>query len=540
MKEDLDTKLYNDYLNGDENAFELLYNRYKSKIQYFIFNIIKDYEKAEDITQEVFLYIFQNNSKIECSFKYYIYLISKSRAFTYINKETRRTEIVEEYITSNNEIHEDVLETIVRNENKKEILNALNKLDDKYKNVLYLVMIEGLSYKETSKILGETMPNTKSLIHRGKKQLRAILVKKGFDAEMKKISKLLLSVVLVIILATGITYAAIKVYKRIQGQASLSPIFTEKLGDTNMNNIWVGSFQIAWNEFCETIGGDIVFEDGNSTLVDELNKKYFTKENLSEEDYYINIGKISPELKNKIIKDLNDKFNLNRSIILDKIDFNNSINNGYTIYSILIKNFEFKIPFDKLGGFRFGDYEDKVEYFGINNASDEDLNNNVEVLFYDSNEFAVKLLTKENEEVILYKTDNSSSFSKTYENLIEKSNKYNGNKTFSKTDELKVPYINVDTIINYDDLCGKYIKDTNGMYISNAFQNVIFNLNEVGCNLISESGIKSEYIIENENTRYFYYNDNFIVFIKEQDKDLPYFSLVVNNLDTLELEVLSN
>lgn len=540
MKEDLDTKLYNDYLNGDENAFELLYNRYKSKIQYFIFNIIKDYEKAEDITQEVFLYIFQNNLKIECSFKYYIYLISKSRAFTYINKETRRTEIVEEYITSNNEIHEDVLETIVRNENKKEILNALNKLDDKYKNVLYLVMIEGLSYKETSKILGETMPNTKSLIHRGKKQLRAILVKKGFDAEMKKISKLLLSVVLVIMLATGITYAAIKVYKRKQGQASLSPIFTEKLGDTNMNNIWVGSFQIAWNEFCETIGGDIVFEDGNSTLVDELNKKYFTKENLSEEDYYINIGKISPELKNKIIKDLNDKFNLNRSIILDKIDFNNSINNGYTIYSILIKNFEFKIPFDKLGGFRFGDYEDKVEYFGINNASDEDLNNNVEVLFYDSNEFAVKLLTKENEEVILYKTDNSSSFSKTYENLIEKSNKYNGNKTFSKTDELKVPYINVDTIINYDDLCGKYIKDTNGMYISNAFQNVIFNLNEVGCNLISESGIKSEYIIENENTRYFYYNDNFIVFIKEQDKDLPYFSLVVNNLDTLELEVLSN
>ena len=34
MKEDLDTKLYNDYLNGDENAFELLYNRYKSKKLY--------------------------------------------------------------------------------------------------------------------------------------------------------------------------------------------------------------------------------------------------------------------------------------------------------------------------------------------------------------------------------------------------------------------------------------------------------------------------------------------------------------------------
>lgn len=50
MEKDLDTKLYNEYLNGEKEAFELLYNKYKNKIQYFIYNIIKDYEKSEDIT----------------------------------------------------------------------------------------------------------------------------------------------------------------------------------------------------------------------------------------------------------------------------------------------------------------------------------------------------------------------------------------------------------------------------------------------------------------------------------------------------------
>ena len=52
MEKDLDIKLYNEYLDGNKEAFELLYNKYKEKIQYFIYNIVKDYQKAEDITQD--------------------------------------------------------------------------------------------------------------------------------------------------------------------------------------------------------------------------------------------------------------------------------------------------------------------------------------------------------------------------------------------------------------------------------------------------------------------------------------------------------
>lgn len=52
MENDLDKKLYNDYLNGEKEAFEILYNKYKKKIEYFIYNIVKDYQTAEDIAQE--------------------------------------------------------------------------------------------------------------------------------------------------------------------------------------------------------------------------------------------------------------------------------------------------------------------------------------------------------------------------------------------------------------------------------------------------------------------------------------------------------
>ena len=57
MEKDLDKKVYNDYLNGEKEAFELLYNKYKRRIEYFIYNIVKDYQKAEDLAQDTFIYV---------------------------------------------------------------------------------------------------------------------------------------------------------------------------------------------------------------------------------------------------------------------------------------------------------------------------------------------------------------------------------------------------------------------------------------------------------------------------------------------------
>ena len=123
MEKDFDEKLYNDYLKGQKEAFEFLYNKYKKRIEYFIFNIVKDYQKAEDITQETFIYVMQNRKKDNVSFKYYIYLIAKSRAINCFKTEKRRNEIKEENIYNFTEDNEkDVLEFIINQETRKEII----------------------------------------------------------------------------------------------------------------------------------------------------------------------------------------------------------------------------------------------------------------------------------------------------------------------------------------------------------------------------------------------------------------------------------
>ncbi len=84
-----------------------------------MYNIVRDYQKAEDITQDVFIYIMQNKIKDGYSFKYYIYLVAKSRAYNLINMEKRRTEINEKYIFNETmKIEQDVADIITKNEKK--------------------------------------------------------------------------------------------------------------------------------------------------------------------------------------------------------------------------------------------------------------------------------------------------------------------------------------------------------------------------------------------------------------------------------------
>ena len=506
MEKDIDTKLYNEYLNGEKEAFEILYNKYKNKIKYFVFNIVKDYEKAEDITQDVFLYVLEHKLREGYSFKYYIFLVAKSRALNYKNMEKRRTDINEKYLFKEAENKkQDIVDIIEREENKKKIIEAINELDDKYKNAIYLVKIEGLSYKETSQILGISLSNIKVLIHRGKKELRKILLKKGLN-QMNNVAKVLLVILCTTLLLSGIVYAGVLIYKNLNKNhnVTFNPTYQSTLDEHTVNNLWIGTLDLAWKDLEEKVGGRIELEE-NIDIANELNNSNFSKEMLDENDYTINVTR--------------------------------TVTNGYNIETKLNKNLSFWYPFDNFNNdynYTFGkDGTDYIKDFGINNASKEELNQNVEVLFYNgNNDFAVLLNTKEGDEIILYRTDENKSFNEYYEDIKNKKGNYNGSTTFEENDELLVPYVNVNGTVAYNELADKIIKNTNGMYISNVMQDVNFNLNESGCNMKSHATMTTEYL--SVGSRYFWFRDTFIIFMKEENSNMPYFALKVDNQDILE------
>lgn len=535
MEKDLDKKLYNDYLNGEKQAFEYLYNKYKNKIEYFIYNIVKDYQKAEDLTQETFIYVMQNGLQENSSFKYYIYLVAKSKSFNYIKVEKRRNEINEQYILNESpKVDKDVLEIITIEETKKELLSGIEELDDKYKNAVYLVNIEGLSYEETSKILGQTLQNTKSLIHRGKKELRKILLKKGFE-EMNKISKMFIILLCVGIVLSGTVYATIKIVEKFTGKAEMTPTYTSKISTIDSNKVWVGTFNLVWNDLMnEVIGGPIEFTNGYSELANELNKQIFTKEELSDDSYFKIHGYEDLALKDKIEKGIKEKFN-ETSKLIDKCDWKQG-KNGYVLYAMLKKEFNYLEKFPTLSDNTFGDSKEKVKYFGIEPDTSQLASKNIEVLFYNSKEdFAIKLKTQEGEEIYFYRTTGENkSFEENYQEMIKKASKYTGKNTFERSDILNIPFIQVNDEINYDELCGRYIKGTD-WYIRQAIQTIDFELNNYGGSVKSEALIEETQGTVDKIDREFIFNDDFILYLKEQDKQQPYFALKVDDKDVLEL-----
>lgn len=301
------------------------------------------------------------------------------------------------------------------------------------------------------------------------------------------------------------------------------------------NRIWVGTFQLVWNDLMdELVKGDIEFTGETPDVVRDLNKQEFKASDLSENSYFKIWGEASPELKNKIIKGIKEKFN-ETSDIVDKIDWTPA-KSKYVIYAMLKKDFKFLHAFDKLEPAKFGYIETKVDYFGIKPQNRDILSKNISVLFYENKtDFAVKLNTQGNDVVYLYKTEEDKTFDKTYADMIFKAEKYKGRKWFGNNDYFKVPDIKLYQEKRFNEVCSKPIKGTDFM-IDKALETVDFKMDNEGVKLKSEAVIVTKltsigpgHIAE---PRYFNYDSTFYLFLQEKDKNQPYFAMRIDDVIT--------
>lgn len=529
-----DKELYKKFLDGNNDAFGILMNKYKNNLIYFIFKYVKNKDISEDIFQEVVLYILSKKEvyNFEFSFKTFIYTIAKSRALNYLKKEKKQINYESNF--ENIAVEENLLEDIVFSKERQEKLKkVISKMSEDYQMVIYLAIIEDLSYKEVAKIMDKSESKIKNLLHRARIKLRKLLIEERV-VEMKenRVIKFLSIIIVIGILTTGIVYASNKILSHLKGKASITPTTTTNLSEMDTNKVWCGTFNLVWNDFMnDVIGGKIEFEDGSSSLVDELNKQSFTEDQLNPNSYYKKQGLATTELKTEIEKGIKEKFNEN-SKILDKVEWDNPY--GYVLYCMLKKEFNYLEKFPTLDDATFKDSQEKVKYFGIEPDTEQSASKNVDILFYNSKtDFAIKLKTKEGEEVYLYRTTgDGKSFDDNYNEMIEKSNNYTGNKTWDENDVLMIPFIKVQDEINYDELCGRFIKGTQ-WYIRQALQTIDFELNNYGGSVKSEALIEATRKGALDINREFIFDDDFILYLKEADKEKTYFALKVDNLDVL-------
>ena len=171
MGEKTDKELYHEFLQENMTSFEEIIIRHKDKLIYFIMRYVKNIDIAEDLAQDVFVYILIHRQSYDFNYslKTYLFTIAKSKSLNYLKRENKITNLDENSITDLQDLEE----------RKNNLKIAMQKLKPEYQNAIYLADIEELSYKEISQIMKKPESSIKVLIHRARKNLKEILKKEA-------------------------------------------------------------------------------------------------------------------------------------------------------------------------------------------------------------------------------------------------------------------------------------------------------------------------------------------------------------------------
>ena len=158
---------------GDRNAFELLVNPYAQALCNYILFRVKNDADANDIAQETMLSIWQSIATYEyqSSFKTWAFSIAKRRLADFYRKNSRNETLpltdFENVFTAKDNINETI--------ERMDVEKALENLNSKDNELLYLVFRAQLSYQEVSEVLDIPIGTVKSRMSSIKTKLKALL-----------------------------------------------------------------------------------------------------------------------------------------------------------------------------------------------------------------------------------------------------------------------------------------------------------------------------------------------------------------------------
>lgn len=181
-----DNILLNKIAQKDEKAFQYFVEKYNNMVINICNNIVNNYDDAMDISQEVFIKIyesvkdFRKDSKVST----WIYRISVNKSLNFLRSKKRQKWFsgLDILFGDENKTFEPIdskpiiSDDLELDENKKALYFALNKLSEKQNIAIRLNSFEDLSYKEISEIMDISVSEVGVLINRGKKKLHKIIL----------------------------------------------------------------------------------------------------------------------------------------------------------------------------------------------------------------------------------------------------------------------------------------------------------------------------------------------------------------------------
>lgn len=150
--------------NGDERAFEEIFNCYHKRLHYFIFSFVKSEFVAEDILQEVMIKVWLKRTTIDLSssFDSYLYTIARNQTYNHLRKISNQESLKKEVWRNIKSFNRQTEDTILLSEYNEIVDDILNNLPAKKRNIYILSREQGKSNQEIADLLNISQKTVKN------------------------------------------------------------------------------------------------------------------------------------------------------------------------------------------------------------------------------------------------------------------------------------------------------------------------------------------------------------------------------------------
>lgn len=184
-----DAELVTRAIGGREDVFEELVRRYQKPISGYVYRILGDYESSLDVTQEVFIKVYNSLHRYSAEYKFstWLYRIAHNAAIDHLRRNPINAQSLE---TENADgTYQLQIEAAGRSpeqdreisEWRAEIGKVVKRLPDAYKQLILLRHASDLSYDEIAEVTGLPLGTVKNRLFRAREMMRHIMIERGFD-----------------------------------------------------------------------------------------------------------------------------------------------------------------------------------------------------------------------------------------------------------------------------------------------------------------------------------------------------------------------
>ena len=161
---------------GEILAFNMLFEKYKSFVDKILFNYIKDMDEAKDITNIVFLKVYDKLSSFKDydSFGGWLRVIANRTAIDYLREMKNKSVVLgdKDGRLPNDRTNDSFESDLVNQMTFESILQEFNKLPEQTKKVCKMFYVNGFTVEQISKKLSIPTGTIKSMLFRTRKRIK--------------------------------------------------------------------------------------------------------------------------------------------------------------------------------------------------------------------------------------------------------------------------------------------------------------------------------------------------------------------------------